>query len=181
MSEEKDDWISRSELNTKGEGHISCVCFGGREERRGGKGDFYGELKWWGPQCSPYYLVMQRGSPRDSLRHRKECPPQVSSAPPVPTLTSSHCTCALPCALFLSRSRATFKVAPDTGQALSLLLVASLLPALPVAAVGSIVPASANRRGAHHRCACRATFKIIPAASRASPLPPPTPPRQSHS
>jgi hypothetical protein len=41
----------------------------------GGKGDFYGALKWWGPQCSPYYLVMQRGSPRDSLRHRKECPP----------------------------------------------------------------------------------------------------------
>jgi hypothetical protein len=75
MSEEKYDWISRFELNTKGEGHISCVCFGGREERRGGKGDFYGELKWWGPQCSPYYLVMQRGSPRDSLRHRKECPP----------------------------------------------------------------------------------------------------------
>jgi hypothetical protein len=49
MSEEKDDWISRSELNTKGDGHISCVCFGGREERRGGEGRFLWGAKVVGP------------------------------------------------------------------------------------------------------------------------------------
>jgi hypothetical protein len=40
VPEEKDDRMSHSELNVKGDGQISRVCFGGREERRGGEGRF---------------------------------------------------------------------------------------------------------------------------------------------
>jgi hypothetical protein len=40
VPEEKDGRMSRSELNVKGDGQISRVCFGGREERRGGEGRF---------------------------------------------------------------------------------------------------------------------------------------------
>jgi hypothetical protein len=42
------------------EGEKGDFCGGCPEAPR--EGDFYGALKWWGPQCSPRYLAMRRGA-----------------------------------------------------------------------------------------------------------------------